>query len=81
MTVDDHTSKESILFEAFKQRLGTCSRPNMKFNLSALLRQQVDFDSLTTPFTHAEIDTVIKDMPLERAPGPDGFNGAFLKAC
>ena len=61
--VEDHAGKESILFDAFRQRFGTCTKPNMKFNLSTLLRHQVDFDSLTTPFTHDEIDDVIKDMP------------------
>ena len=39
VVVDDHEGKESILLEAFKQRLGTCSEPNMKFNLFALLKQ------------------------------------------
>ena len=28
-----------------------------------------------------EIDDVVKEMPPDRALGPDGFNGAFLKAC
>ena len=46
-----------------------------------MMRAEVDFDSLTVPFTHKEIDDVIKEMPPDRAPGPDGFNGAFLKAC
>ena len=46
-----------------------------------MLRDNVDFDSLTTPFTKVEIDAVVNDMPPDRAPGPDGFNGAFLKAC
>lgn len=80
MTVDDHAGKESVLFEAFKDRLGKTSPQPMRFNLSKLFRSQVDFDSLTTPFTHAEIDDVVKEMPADRAPGPDGFNGAFLKA-
>ena len=53
----------------------------MRFNLSRMLRKQVDFDSLTVPFTCREIDNVIKEMPSDRAPSPDGFNGAFLKAC
>lgn len=53
----------------------------MRFNLSSLLRADVDFDSLTVPFTHDEIDAVVKEMPPDRAPGPDGFNGAFIKAC
>ena len=46
-----------------------------------MLRREVDFHSLITPFTHAEIDAVVKEMPPDRAPGPDGFNGAFIKAC
>jgi hypothetical protein len=27
------------------------------------------------------MDDVIKAMPVDRAPGPDGFNGQFLKKC
>ena len=81
LQVDDHASKESILFEAFKKRLGTKNTSPMRFNLSRMMRAEVDFDSLTVPFTHKEIDDVINEMPPDRAPGPDGFNGAFLKAC
>lgn len=29
----------------------------------------------------SEINSVIKMMPAEKAPGPDGFNGVFLKRC
>jgi hypothetical protein len=25
------------------------------------------------------MDEVVKEMPVDRAPGPDGFNGIFLK--
>ena len=53
----------------------------MRFNLSRMMRAEVDFDSLTMPFTHNEMDAVINEIPPDRAPGPDGFNGAFLKAC
>lgn len=79
--MDDHASKESILFETFRDHMGKSNPPHMKFDLSKMLRASVDFDSLTTPFTHEEIDAVVKEMPPDRAPGPDGFNGAFLKAC
>ncbi|XP_073357964.1 uncharacterized protein [Aegilops tauschii subsp. strangulata] len=30
---------------------------------------------------HEEIDSVIKEMSADRAPGPDGFSALFLKAC
>jgi len=36
---------------------------------------------LSEPFSTAEIDIVVKEMPIDRAPGPDGFNGCFLKSC
>ena len=81
IVVEDHAGKESILFEAFKARLGKTKPQQMKFNLSQMLCDNVDFDSLTTPFTTHEIDAVVNEMPPDRAPGPDGFNGAFLKAC
>ena len=79
--MDDHSSKESILFEAFKNCMCKKNTPQMRFDLSRMLRTQVDFDSLILPFTCGEIDNVIKEMLLDRAPGPDGINGVFLKAC
>jgi hypothetical protein len=36
---------------------------------------------LDAPFTREEIDNVIKDFSTDKAPGPDGFNGKFLKKC
>ena len=53
----------------------------MKFNLDIIIKKVDGLDELTVPFTTAEIANVIKLMPADRAPGPDGFNGAFLKAC
>jgi hypothetical protein len=38
-------------------------------------------EELTVPFTKKEMDDVIKHMPADRAPGPDGYNGLFLKKC
>jgi hypothetical protein len=31
------------------------------------------------PFTHDEIEKVIKEIHLDKAPGPNYFNGYFLK--
>jgi hypothetical protein len=38
-------------------------------------------DELTKPFEKAEMDLVVKHMASDKAPGPDGFNGLFLKKC
>ncbi|KAG9441971.1 hypothetical protein H6P81_017825 [Aristolochia fimbriata] len=36
--------------------------------------------SLETSFQQDEIERVVKKMPLDKAPGPDGFNGEFYRA-
>jgi hypothetical protein len=38
-------------------------------------------EDLSNPFSTQEIDAVIKFMLVDKAPGPDGFNGLFLKKC
>lgn len=38
-------------------------------------------DDLDAPFNTQEIERVIKEMPSEKAPGPDGFIGCFYKKC
>jgi hypothetical protein len=46
-----------------------------------MIQPVVDLDSLVTPFTIDEIDQIVESMPLDKAPGPDGFNGLFFKKC
>jgi hypothetical protein len=53
----------------------------MKFDLARLVKRVENLQELTVPFLKEEIDLVIKQMPPDRAPGPDGFNGLFLKKC
>jgi hypothetical protein len=38
-------------------------------------------EELSVPFTEKEIDLVVKHMPVDKAPGPDGFNWQFVKSC
>ena len=53
----------------------------MKFNLARIMKKCNGLDELTIPFTNDEIDKVVREMPADRAPNPDGFNGLFLKQC
>ena len=53
----------------------------MKFDLPNIIKKREDLDQLTAPFSKQEIDDVIKEMPADRAPGPDGFTGLFIKTC
>jgi hypothetical protein len=36
---------------------------------------------LYAPISEAEVRAVVLSMPLEKAPGPNGFTGAFYKQC
>ena len=79
--VEEHTGKEALLFQAYTERLGTSNTTQMQFDLRSLIRQTGNLDHLPLHFTHAEIDSVVNEMPADRAPGPNGFSGLFLKAC
>jgi hypothetical protein len=80
-TYSDHQTKANILWEAFKDRLGTSDNPDMSFNLQELLHRDDNLDFLTQQFTHEEIDTVVSNLPRDKSPGPDGFNTDFVKKC
>ena len=79
--VSDHAGKALELYQTYKNRLGRAEPHDMKFDLTQLFKKVEGLDVLTKPFTHEEIDKVVQEMPLDRAPGPDGFNGCFLKSC
>jgi len=36
---------------------------------------------MSKPFSTKEIKTILKDLPTDRAPRPDGFNGLFVNKC
>jgi len=76
-----HVEKEKILWEAFKDRLGQSEFSAMTFNLSFFIESTPDLDCLETPFIRQEIDLIVKSLPNDKAPGPDGFNNEFIKRC
>jgi hypothetical protein len=62
--------------------MGTSNGINMQLDLPELLKVcDKDLSFLTEPFSQEEMDVVIKKMPPDKAPGPDGFNGLFMKRC
>jgi hypothetical protein len=45
------------------------------------LLQTQNLEHVTEPFTKEQIDAVVANIPPDKAPGPDGFNGKFIKKC
>lgn len=50
-------------------------------NLHAILEPGEELSALGAPISEEEVWTVIKNMPQDKAPGPDGFTGRFYRAC
>jgi hypothetical protein len=50
----------------------------MFFNIHELV-QQHNLHHIEIPFTREGIDNVVKRLPTDKALGPDGFNGLFIK--
>ena len=50
-----------------------------KHNLLRLKQEEIE--NINRPITRTEIETVIKNLPTNKSPGPDGFTGEFYKTC
>ena len=48
-----------------------------KYNLPKLNQEEIE--NLNRPKTSIEIETVIKNLPTNKRPGPDGFTGVFFQ--
>ena len=59
--------------------MGTASKPENPLLLHTLLHQPLDLLELEIPLTKEEIDDVIKHMPADKSPGPDGFRAEFYQ--
>jgi hypothetical protein len=80
-TLTREDEKATTAFSFFEGILGVSHERTCALNFEELGLPRLDLQDLGRPFTEAEIWEVIKDLPLDKAPGPDGFTGRFYRSC
>ena len=78
----DNAEMQRIIRNYFKQLYGNkignleeMERLLEKFSLSRVNQEEIEI--INIPITSTEIETVIKNLPKNKSPGPDGFTGEF----
>jgi hypothetical protein len=77
--ITEQDRKVEAFSDAYMQLLGSIQNRDYTLDLEALGLVPRDLQELDVVFTEAEVWDTIKDMPADRAPGPDGFIGAFYQ--
>ena len=78
----DNAEIQRIIRDYYKQLYGNkidnleeMDRFLEKFNLPRLNKEEIEI--MSNPITSTEIEAVIKNLPKNKSPGPDGFTGEF----
>jgi hypothetical protein len=76
-----HDDNARLIHEFYEGLLGTTWNREHTIDLQALGIPAYDLADLDVPFTEKEVWETIKQLPSDKAPGPDGFTGVFYKLC
>ncbi|KAK1645294.1 hypothetical protein QYE76_063099 [Lolium multiflorum] len=79
--VTDHAEKEELVHAHFSDVIGHGESRRQDFMWDELHFINPDLGVLGDPITEEEVLKAINLMPTDKAPGPDGFTGAFFKKC
>jgi len=73
--------KQKAVDDFYENILGSAEVRDYTLNLDELDMQHHDLSDLDAPFSEEEVWATIKDMHLDKVPGPDGFTWRFYKSC
>jgi hypothetical protein len=79
--VTNQMDKHSLVFNHYKNHIGAGSQRRYTINFQSLGWQPQQLLHLETPFSENEVLATIKSMTKEKAPGLEGFIGAFFSSC
>lgn len=73
--------KLDMAHDYFCSIMGSPSPPSAALDLGRLGLPSLDLSELEVEITEDEAKKVMLEMPVDRAPGPDGFGAAFYRRC
>lgn len=73
-------AKQDLIYNYYNSILGTPFQRQHTLHLNDLL-PQINLEGIDSCFSEQEIWDTVKDLPSDRAPGPDGFSGLFHKVA
>lgn len=74
-------AKAEAIFNHFDEVLGKQSARTVALDFHHLGFPQLDLSGIDQCFSEEEVFNTIKEMPTDKAPGPDGFTGLFYKTA
>ena len=84
MVTTDNVEIQRIIRDYYEQLYGNkmdyleeMDRFLEKFNLSRLNQEEIEI--MNNSITSIEMEAVIKNLPKNKSPGPDGFTGEFYQ--
>jgi hypothetical protein len=78
-TLVDEGQKDKALFNFFNDVLGTPSQRHKLINLDLLDLPQINLSELAAGFIEEEVLSVIRSLPPDKAPRPDGLMACFFQ--
>jgi hypothetical protein len=81
VSATSQSDKHQLIFQHFQAHLGSSSQRNHMLNFVELGWEPQQLHYLNLPFSEQEVERVIKALPKQKAPRPDGFIGTFFRTC
>ena len=80
-TLTSHVEKAACVDRFYTNLIGKCVDRDRVIDLEALGLPSFELSELDAPFSEQEVEDIIKRIPADEAPGPDGSTGRFYKVC
>jgi hypothetical protein len=81
MRITEHVDKVEVVDSFFDDLLGSVADRPFTLDLDFLGLPSFDLQHIDGEFTEAEVWKAIRDMPLDKSPGPDDFSARFFVVC